>query len=239
MPKSNIKQAHKKYKYNVGDRLGPDNILLLKRLGRDEHYEYKGLFQCPHCDEHKEFTARISHVVQGKIRSCGCLSGNKKDLTGKIYYNNVIALRPTDVRDKDGSVIWCCKCCWCGSIFQVSATRLESGSISSCGCSSGSLGERIIFKMLTEQGIPFVKEYSFDNFIRKNKKYRFDYYVNNAYLIEIDGQYHSKIEAEKDDKIKNNYCKNHNIPLIRIPVDKLQDISINDILLESSPYLVD
>lgn len=44
MPKSNIKQAHKKYKYNVGDRLGPDNILLLKRLGRDEHYEYKGLF---------------------------------------------------------------------------------------------------------------------------------------------------------------------------------------------------
>lgn len=93
--------------------------------------------------------------------------------------------------------------------------------------------------MLTEQGIPFVKEYSFDNFIRKNKKYRFDYYVNNAYLIEIDGQYHSKIEAEKDDKIKNNYCKNHNIPLIRIPVDKLRDILINDILLESSPYLVD
>lgn len=235
---NDIKQMHKKYRYNVGDKLGPDNILFLKRLDCNKNYAYKGLFQCPHCDEHKEFVARISHVVQGRVRSCGCLSGNKKDLTGKVYYNNVIALKPTDIRDKDGSIIWCCKCLWCGSIFQVSSTRLENGSVSSCGCSSGSLGERIIFKMLTEYGIPFIKEYSFDGFIKNNKPYRFDYYVNNSYLIEIDGQYHTETERAKDDEIKNNYCKLHNIPLIRIPIDKLRDISINDILLESSQYIV-
>lgn len=197
-------------KYNVGDRIGPDKILLLERLNYTGNYHYNGLFECPHCKEHKTFIARISAVAQGKTRSCGCLHGNKKDLTGKLYYNSVQVISPTQKRAFDGSVIWKCKCLWCDEEFEVSSSRLENGSITSCGCSSGSFGERLIHKMLKDQCI----------------------------LIEIDGEYHQMDEIREDDNIKNNYCKNNNIPLIRIPTSHLQDIKIQDLLLDTTSFRI-
>lgn len=226
-------------KYSVGDRIGPDKILLLERLNYTGNYHYNGLFECPHCKEHKTFITRISAVAQGKTRSCGCLHGNKKDLTGKLYYNSVQVISPTQKRASDGSVIWKCKCLWCDEEFEVSSSRLENGSITSCGCSSGSFGERLIHKMLKDQCIPFVREYSFEDFRKENKKYRFDFYVDNSYLIEIDGEYHQMDEIRiEDDNIKNNYCKNNNIPLIRIPTSHLQDIKLQDLLLDTTSFRI-
>lgn len=226
-------------KYNPGDRLGPDNILLLKRLGYTGNYHYNGLFECPHCKEHKIFTARISAVAQGKTRSCGCIRGNKKDLTNKIYYNSVIALSPTDDRASDGSIIWECKCLWCEETFKVSSSRLENGSITSCGCASGTFGERLVHRMLKNQNIPFTREYSFNDFKKGNKKYRFDFYVDNSYLIEVDGEYHSTDkERIEDDNIKNQYCKKNKIPLIRIPTAHLQNIQIEDLLLDTTNFRI-
>ena len=77
----------------------------------------------------------------------------------------------------------------------------------------------------------------------------FDFYVNQQYIIEFDGEQHYKpidyfggqealIATQKRDQIKNSYCFNHNIPIIRIPYDKIEDISLETITPATSKYLL-
>ena len=54
------------------------------------------------------------------------------DLTGKRF-GRLVAIRPTDERDSDGSVIWKCKCD-CGNITYAKTGHLKNGYIKSCGC---------------------------------------------------------------------------------------------------------
>lgn len=58
----------------------------------------------------------------------------------------------------------------------------------------------MIKEILLENNIPFEQEKTFDNcrFPDTNKKARFDFYVNNTYLIEFDGRQH--IEPTTGDK---------------------------------------
>ena len=78
---------------------------------------------------------------------------------------------------------------------------------------------------------------------------RFDFYVNNSYLIEYDGTTHyvpiggwnnekSVQNQQERDAIKNQWCKENNIPLIRIPYTHLKDLCIEDLLLETSQFIV-
>lgn len=43
--------------------------------------------------------------------------------------------------------------------------------------------------------------------------------------------------TQKSDKIKNRWCKNNNIPLIRIPYTH-KEITLNDLLLETTTFLI-
>lgn len=45
-------------------------------------------------------------------------------------------------------------------------------------------------------------------------------------------------QTQKHDKIKNNWCKENNIPIIRIPYTKLHNIQIEDLLLDTSNYII-
>lgn len=70
--------------------------------------------------------------------------------------------------------------------------------------------------------------------------YRFDFYLPEYNrLIEFDDiQHFQEREFFSDtfeeiylrDKIKNEYCKNKGIPLVRIPYWKLSDLTIKDLL---------
>ena len=56
-------------KYLPGMRLGPNETLLkerTKQVGRN----YYGIFVCSFCG--KEFETRISQIVNGTCKSCGC-----------------------------------------------------------------------------------------------------------------------------------------------------------------------
>lgn len=82
---------------------------------------------------------------------------------------------------------------------------------------------------------------------------RFDFYIENTYLIEFDGEQHfketqffgnEKIDTKEAlrryqvyDDIKNQYCINNNIPIIRIPYTHLKKICIEDLLLETSEFV--
>lgn len=70
------------------------------------------------------------------------------------------------------------------------------------------------------------------------------FFVNNEYIIEYDGIQHfiatgytwntdeNLIKTKEHDEYKNNWCKIHNIPIIRIPYTK-KNITKEDVLLSS------
>lgn len=78
----------------------------------------------------------------------------------------------------------------------------------------------------------------------------FDFYVNNSYLIEFDGSQHFKYTntswntkehyeyVVKHDQMKNEWAKQNNIPLIRIPYTQLNKLQIQDLLLETSNFII-
>ena len=95
-----------------------------------------------------------------------------------------MALSPIYSGDKNIHTKWLCQCD-CGNQIEVDLSNLRRGLSQSCGCSQSREEENII-KLLTKNNIPFIYHYKFDNF--KNKEY--DFYVNNQYIIEYDGQQH-------------------------------------------------
>jgi len=103
-----------------------------------------------------------------------------------------------------------------------------NGHLSGRGCRkcNQSKGEREIYKLLKEKGVHFLTEHKFDD-CRNINPLPFDFYLpDHNVCIEFDGKQHfisnSYFKHEKfedrliRDKIKNEYCHNNNIRLIRI-----------------------
>lgn len=187
---------------------------------------------------------------------CAHINGAKKiqeDLVGKVF-GKLKVINATSRRSYR-SQIWECLC-ECGNIKYVSGRDLKYSKILSCGCSSQSKGEYEIETILKNNNIVYEKEKTFEDcrFKNTNRKARFDFFVNNAYIIEFDGIQHyeykenafnnqiSKKEWETNcqrDSYKNDYCFKNNIPLIRIPYTKLGKIKLEDLNPNTSIYLVD
>ena len=191
-----------------------------------------------------------------KSQSCGCLRTKKlqsikhyKDHTGQKY-GKLTVLYITDKRNSQSRPYWHCRCD-CGSECDVIITDLLSGHTTSCGCLK-SKGEELISKLLKENNISFEREKTFNTcyFQKPSHLARFDFYVNNLYLIEFDGKQHFEfsgygwdneqnfLQTKKRDEIKNNWCKKNNIPLIRIPYTKIDSLQLEDILLETSSFIM-
>jgi len=101
-----------------------------------------------------------------------------------------------------------------------------------------------IAQLLLEANIPFETQKTFEScrFPDTKALAKFDFYVNNKYLIEFDGIQHFdsrfgwNSEAnfkniQKRDKFKDEWCKKNNIPLIRIPYTKLNTLNLKDLLI--------
>lgn len=127
---------------------------------------------------------------------------------------------------------------------------MSKNNYCSCGCSrTKSVGEEKIFNLLRDNNYAFEVEKSFDSLrYEQGGIPRFDFYVENKYLIEYDGKQHflenygwkvNSLEEQKEkDNYKNNWCKDNNIPLIRIPYTHLKDLCIEDLLLETSTFII-
>ena len=110
-----------------------------------------------------------------------------KVLTGQKF-NRLLVL--DQYYRKSNKTYWKCQCD-CGNEVYIYSAHLQSGHTKSCGCLT-SKGETKIQCILTENNISFKKQQTFETcrFSDTNAKAFFDFYVDNSYLIEYDGDIH-------------------------------------------------
>ena len=198
-------------------------------------------------------------LYSGRSLSCGCLRNeqtairNKNNSSVKIgnQYGYLEVVKDLGYRQqtRGKNESWYrCLCHHCGNDnFEVKGNNLQSGGTTSCGCVN-SRGETLIQQILQQNNINFAKEYSFPDFkTNKGYVYCFDFAVfkNNQldYLIEFDGKQHfypndffeqTLEQIQKHDDFKNQWCKDNNIPIIRIPYYKLETLTIDDLIIKEN-----
>lgn len=164
------------------------------------------------------------------------------DLTGQNFGKWTV-LRKADKRASNGSIYWHCRC-ECGAEKDVLGQSLREGKSLSCGGHANiSKGNEKIAQILKQNNINYETEKTFDSC--KDKRYLpFDFYIDNKYLIEYDGEQHFNKDSVFDyeythshDLMKSKWCKENNIPLIRIPYTRYEDLNIKDLLLETSEFI--
>lgn len=219
-----------KLKYHKGDTIGKKSLLLVSDCWREKNKTF-GYFECSFCGE--VFKARVDGVVSGEIVSCKCqrkirgkIQGEKSfiDISGQKF-GKLLAVEPI-IHNGYKSKYKCI--CECGRSVEVYTQNLKRGLTTSCGCIK-SKGENKIVSILNSLDIKYESQKSFKdciNLITKHKLY-FDFYFP-AYntCIEYDGEQHyvgwyndeeSLAHNRYRDSIKNRYCEEKGIYLIRIP----------------------
>lgn len=187
--------------------------------------------KCDQCNRHKVLTNETNNVY------------------GKLTVQDFVCSR-------NNRKMWLCRC-ECGNLIEVSTTDLRDGSVQSCGhCPSRmSAGAGAIKQLLDSANITYKQEYIFDDFIYDNGHHpRFDFYIiDKNYVIEYDGEQHfyydnspkswntreKFLQTQAKDQIKNQYCWEHNIPIIRIPYSiSLSQLTIFDLIPETSQFVI-
>lgn len=187
-------------------------------------------------------------IKKNRKSSCGCYTGYD-DLTGQRF-GKLVVIKPHDSINE--SRRWLCLCdCGCETI--VFGSNLKRNHTQSCGCISGSIGEENISNLLLKHNISFAREYTFDELIGDvGTKLRFDFAIIDenqqiVRLIEYDGRQHfhsyqpwggtdTLEDRQYRDGLKDFFAVKHNIPLVRIPYTKRDNITLEDIF--SDKFLV-
>lgn len=123
-----------------------------------------------------------------------------------------------------------------GHTFISSYDHIVNGC-SSCPICSGSSGEQRISNFLESKNIDFIPQFRFDD-CKYYNQLPFDFYIPSMnILIEYDGELHYKVidhfggidrylEGKLRDEIKDKYCNENNIKLIRIPYWEKDNIEL-------------
>lgn len=225
-------------------------IFIQRDVERSKATQKKYWFaKCPYCGN--IFSARYSDLKRKHTRSCGCLTlkkdGSRKQkhvISEGDVFGFLTVLTETK-HDSRGRGYFLCQC-KCGQQTEVRRDLLISGNTQSCGCQRfQSRGEQKIKSLLEENNISFEKEKTFEScrFPDTNQLARFDFYIDNKYIIEYDGQQHFSyrktgwnnkqnfLKTQQHDNFKNKWCKQNNISIIRIPYWKINSLTITDLLL--------
>lgn len=123
-----------------------------------------------------------------------------------------------------------------GEFWQKASIHIAGSNCPKCKSSKGELS---IISFLSEHDIKYIQEKRFNDC--KYKSYlKFDFYLPELNIcIEFDGKQHFKPneffggdealeETKIRDEIKNKYCENNNIKLIRIRYDECIDDKLTE-----------
>jgi len=171
---------------------------------------------CPECA--KEYKSQLFRKPISEVKKQINIKGNGEyELLEHNYLN---AYTPINIKHLK-----------CGHIYPITMTSFLRGS--RCPKCNESKGENIIRCFCENNNIFFSTQYKFPNLVSDlGNCLRFDFAIfediNKSklkLLIEYDGIFHYKKVYDQDgfeliqyhDKLKNQYCKNNKIPLLRIP----------------------
>lgn len=216
------------------------------------------LCKCTVCGKEKEVFG--SHLRGGRSTNCGCIrtekmrQANIKHEEGKDYgflHVNRMATEEEKPRTDRIGIYWNCTCTKCGRAnVIVLGHQLRHGDTKSCGCLK-SFNESKICQMLDILNFKYVQQKTFKDLTSTDRNYgrlMFDCAVYNdeslIYVIEYDGIQHFESghfqrpyeSTHQNDLIKNKYCFDNNIPIIRIPYDA--EYNANDLKLETTRFLL-
>ena len=204
-------------------------------------------------------------LAQLKILYCEDKTPVSNDYSGRRIGKLQVLYR---ISHRSNTSYWMCQC-ECGKYFIASSNLLKDQLAPDCGCVKeqkeqiskqvtlktnpvkvtdsikGTKGEVLITKILLENNIPFEREYVVK--LPDGSKGRFDFFVDNKYFIEYDGEQHfvavgawngndGLAKRMEKDALKNEYCMMERIPLIRIPYTE-EKIVLETLLINSTPYL--
>ena len=203
------------------------------------------------CDCGNECDVFTTNLLQGMTTSCGCYKYEQISQAHKINiigqkFGKLTVLEEAG-KDADGSYNYLCQC-ECGKLKIINGVSLRTNVTTSCGCINYSIGEKNIVDLLELNNISYCKEYKIAEL--NNARYDFAILKNNNIirLIEFDGIQHyeksnsiweSQVpleERQERDKIKNQWAKDHNIPLVRIPYWERDNITLEMIM--GDQYLI-
>lgn len=175
----------------------------------------------------------VQYLSDGRSKDCGC--GRKKmlretrtkNLVGQRF-GKLVVKELLDESDNFGRRKYLCDCD-CGNQTITSSICLTGGHTKSCGCVA-SHNNMYIDQYLNKINVKHQTEFPV---VIDNVRFRFDFYLPDYNLfIEYDGEQHyrpvnfsGKIEEAQEkfettqryDEIKNKYCEDNNINLLRIP----------------------
>lgn len=236
--KNRLKESiTKKYEHLINTTLNGWTILYI--IPPDERHNYtRAMCRCK-CGTMKE--VKLSYVTNGRSKDCGC--GRKetvsslfsKDLVGQKF-GKLFVTEELNERSTSGRKLYRCMCD-CGNEIVLHTNQLTTHHTSSCGCLL-SYYNMYIKQLLVSNKIVHKSEY---NVRIKDSAYRFDFYLPQYNLfIEYDGEQHYKPvrfhdqtdeemqrtfeETQRRDKIKNRYCEDNNVNLLRIPYWEKENI---------------
>ena len=186
-----------------------------------------------------------THLAKGAGKT-----GKPVDIAGQRF-GLLVAIRPTEQRASNGSIIWECLCD-CGNITYVPAGQLVRKHTLSCGCRHTSKWEMLIGEFLTSLCVDFIPQKRFSDCMNSkgSDMLPFDFYLPYYnVIIEYDGEHHfqpvkgwggeAKFNiTQQNDCIKNNYCVLNNITLLRLPYTYTEENIKNEILNILSPVTI-
>lgn len=204
------------------------------------------------CSCGKKTYVQTGNLSNGHTRSCGHLHKTRPELHTWMLNKRFGRLTVIEfLGTSNNQNFWKCKCD-CGNYTISSSARLNNGNKLSCGCLK-SKGEQKIIELLDQHNIPYEYQKTFSNCLNPdtNRPLIFDFYIDNKYIIEYDGQQHfeyndrgwSNLEnltqTKLRDKIKNEWCESQGIPIIRIPYTHFKNLNISDLILEETKWLLE
>jgi len=191
----------------------------------DNHLSGQG---CPKCSV-KSMSLKKTYSLKKFINKSSITHNHKYTYKDSEYINSVTHLTIT--------------CPVHGNFSQKPVFHINGSGCPKCNYSKG---ESKIEEILNENKIKFIPQYKFNDCIHK-EKLRFDFYLTELNtVIEFDGEQHFEVKehwgGEKEfnnikmrDYIKNKYCINNNIKIIRIPY---WEKNIRDFLMEKLDKLL-
>lgn len=236
----------------IGQRFGKLTVLNIL----PERRNHKIVYHCI-CDCGNECDILAQTLKNGNSKSCGCY--RSEELTKRFSYDltnqkfgRLTALYPTHDKSPKNRRSWFCQCD-CGKTSIVRTELLINGHVQSCGCITSSIGETNIERILQNNNIQFIKNKAYFNDLigKNNVKLRYDFIIlendTPIRIIEFDGLQHNQSidyfggdyafeQLQINDKLKNEYARAHNIPLVRIPYKERDNITLD--LIMGDKYLI-